>query len=177
MSRKKNRMNSKYKIRNILAWGFVLSLLLASITVFKTDYTTLTDEVVVESNSNELYMTAISAPTQVEILTSNLQEMDQDNDLTPILSDDILEEMEFNSDHLHFTNDGILIADYENFSNAFAFARGVLGDSSEDGKLRIFSWRDNQYHTEWLKPTEIQLVEKDSVEEKVITSLVEPTNQ
>ena len=67
---------------------------------------------------------------------------------------------------LNWTEDKVLIApypDYNSFSDAFAFARDVLGDSSEDGELKVFLWRGNKYNTETLKQSAAQ----DSVEEAV----------
>ena len=152
-------MNSKNK--KIAAWGFIISLIVASLTIFKSDEPT--EEVVIEVEVVEQ-----EEPTQVEILTENLEE-ETVVEPTP-LKDAIEEEI------LHFTDDGILIApypDYENFSDAFAFARGMLGDSSGHGSLRIFLWRGEKYNTETLK----QSAQIDSVEEieiEVVVEVIEP---
>ena len=80
---------------------------------------------------------------------------------------------------LHFTDDGVLIApypDYDNFQDAFAFARGMLGDSSShNGELRVFLWRGNRYHTETIEQSAL----KDSVEEEIVepdTTVKDSTN-
>ena len=144
-------MNSKNK--KIAAWGFIISLIVASLTIFKSDEPT--EEVVIEVEVVEQ-----EEPTQVEILTADLEEEE-----TASLEDVIEEHI------LHFTDDGILIApypDYENFSDAFAFARGMLGDSSGHGSLRIFLWRGEKYNTETLK----QSAQTDSVEEVVVEVII-----
>ena len=144
-------MNSKNK--KIAAWGFIISLIVASLTIFKSDEPA--EEVVIEVEVVEQ-----EEPTQVEILTADLEEEE-----TASLEDVIEEHI------LHFTDDGILIApypDYENFSDAFAFARGMLGDSSGHGSLRIFLWRGEKYNTETLK----QSAQIDSVEEVVVEVII-----
>ena len=144
-------MNSKNK--KIAAWGFIISLIVASLTIFKSDEPT--EEVVIEVEVVEQ-----EEPTQVEILTADLEEEE-----TASLEDVIEEHI------LHFTDDGILIApypDYENFSDAFAFARGMLGDSSGHGSLRTFLWRGEKYNTETLK----QSAQIDSVEEVVVEVII-----
>ena len=79
---------------------------------------------------------------------------------------------------LHFTDNGTLIApypDYDNFSDAFSFARGMLGDSTEHGELRVFLWRGKKYNTETLE----QEAQKDSVEEVIVepdTTVKDSTN-
>jgi hypothetical protein len=145
-------MNSKNK--KIAAWGFIISLIVASLTIFKSDEPT--EEVVIEVEVVEQ-----EEPTQVEILTADLEEEDETASLEDIIEEHIL----------HFTDDGILIApypDYENFSDAFAFARGMLGDSSGHGSLRIFLWRGEKYNTETLK----QSAQIDSVEEVVVEVII-----
>ena len=158
-------MNSKNK--KIAAWGFIISLIVASLTIFKSDEPA--EEVVIEVEVVEQ-----EEPTQVEKLTANLEEEDETASL-----EDVIEE------HIqHFTDDGILIApypDYENFSDAFAFARGMLGDSSGHGSLRIFLWRGEKYNTETLKQSaQIDSVEEIEIEVVVIepdTTVVDSTNK
>ena len=60
-------MNSKNK--KIAAWGFIVTLIVASVTIFKSNEPE--DEVAVEVEVVEQ-----AEPTQVEILTSNLSEED-----------------------------------------------------------------------------------------------------
>jgi len=151
--RKKKQENSKNK--KIAAWGFIISLIVASLTIFKSDEPA--EEVVIEVEVVEQ-----EEPTQVEILTADLREEAETVPLENVIEEEIL----------HFTDDGILIApypDYENFSDAFAFARGMLGDSSEHGSLRIFLWRGERYNTETLK----QPAQIDSDEETVTVETVE----
>jgi len=55
---------------------------------------------------------------------------------------------------IHFTEDGILkVSDttYDNFSDAFGFAKAMLGDSSRNGKLKVFVWKGKKYNTESMK--------------------------
>jgi hypothetical protein len=141
-------MNAKNK--KLIAWGFVITLIVASVTVFKGDKTeeeTVKVEVVWPNN-----------PTQVEILTEDLEE--EILEPTP-LKDSIEEEI------LHFTDEGMLIApypDYESFGEAFAFGKLMLGDSSEHGSLRVFMWRGNLYNTETLKQSSIKEVVVDTID-------------
>ena len=122
------KMNEKNK--KIAAWGFIVTLIIASVTIFKSSEP---EEEVIEHDPIQY-----DEPTQVEILTENLEE-ETVVEPTP-LKDAIEEEI------LHFTDDGILIApypDYESFGEAFAFGKGMLGDSAEHGSLRVFMWRGN----------------------------------
>ena len=83
------------------------------------------------------------------------------------VDEDVIEE-----EILHFTDDGILIApypDYESFDEAFTFGKGMLGDSSEHGSLRVFMWRGERYNTETLKQPEVEI----EIEVEVI-EIVEP---
>ena len=150
-------MNSKNK--KILAWGFVVSLIVASVTIFKSNESV--EEVVIEFEITEQ-----QEPTQVEILTSNVEEevVVEENVLKDVIEEEIL----------HFTDDGILIApypDYESFDEAFTFGKGMLGDSAEHGSLRVFMWRGEKYNTETLKQPEVEV--EIEVEVEVIET-VEP---
>lgn len=150
-------MNSKNK--KILAWGLVVSLIVASVTIFKNNEST--EEVVIEFETTEQ-----QEPTQVEILTSNVEEevVVEENVLKDVIEEEIL----------HFTDDGILIApypDYESFDEAFTFGKGMLGDSAEHGSLRVFMWRGERYNTETLKQPEVEV--EIEVEVEVIET-VEP---
>ena len=139
-------MNEKNK--KIAAWGFIVTLIIASVTIFKSSEP---EEEVIEHDPIQY-----DEPTQVEILTENLEE-ETVVEPTP-LKDAIEEEI------LHFTDDGILIApypDYESFGEAFAFGKGMLGDSAEHGSLRVFMWRGNLYNTETLKqPSTNEIIEE-----------------
>ena len=142
-------MNSKNK--KILAWGFVVSLIVASVTIFKSNESV--EEVVIEFE-----ITKQQEPTQVEILTSNVEEevVVEENVLKDVIEEEIL----------HFTDEGMLIApypDYESFGEAFAFGKLMLGDSSEHGSLRVFMWRGNLYNTETLKQSSIKEVVNDTI--------------
>ena len=148
-------MNSKNK--KILAWGLVVSLIVASVTIFKSSESV--EEVVIEFETTEQ-----QEPTQVEILTSNVKEeaVVEENVLKDVIEEEIL----------HFTDDGILIApypDYESFDEAFTFGKGMLGDSAEHGSLRVFMWRGERYNTETLKQPEVEI----EIEVEVI-EIVEP---
>tara|TARA_R100001244_G_scaffold18230_1_gene19170 strand:- start:575 stop:1057 length:483 start_codon:yes stop_codon:yes gene_type:complete len=150
-------MNSKNK--KILAWGLVVSLIVASVTIFKSNEPI--EEVVIEFETTEQ-----QEPTQVEILTSNVEEevVVEENVLKDVIEEEIL----------HFTDDGILIApypDYESFDEAFTFGKGMLGDSAEHGSLRVFMWRGERYNTETLKQPEVEV--EIEVEVEVIET-VEP---
>ena len=51
----------------------------------------------------------------------------------------------------HFTDDGTLIApypDYDNFADAFVYARRNLGWEEVTGEVQTFLWRGKKYHTE-----------------------------
>tara|TARA_R100000458_G_scaffold11054_1_gene8818 strand:- start:912 stop:1385 length:474 start_codon:yes stop_codon:yes gene_type:complete len=51
----------------------------------------------------------------------------------------------------HFSPDGTLIAaypDYDNFGDAFVYARRTLGHSETTGEVQTFLWRGKKYHTE-----------------------------
>ena len=51
----------------------------------------------------------------------------------------------------HFSPDGTLIAaypDYDNFGDAFVYARRTLGHSETTGEVQKFLWRGKKYHTE-----------------------------
>jgi len=152
-------MNSKNK--KILAWGLVVSLIVASVTIFKSNEPI--EEVVIEFETTEQ-----QEPTQVEILTSNVEEevVVEENVLKDVIEEEIL----------HFTDDGILIApypDYESFDEAFTFGKGMLGDSAEHGSLRVFMWRGERYNTETLKQPEVEVEIEVEVEVEVIET-VEP---
>ena len=143
-------MNSKNK--KILAWGLVVSLIVASVTIFKSSESV--EEVVIEFETTEQ-----QEPTQVEILTSNVEEeaVVEENVLKDVIEEEIL----------HFTDDGILIApypDYESFDEAFTFGKGMLGDSAEHGSLRVFMWRGNLYNTETLKQSSTKEVVVDTID-------------
>ena len=148
-------MNSKNK--KILAWGLVVSLIVASVTIFKSSESV--EEVVIEFETTEQ-----QEPTQVEILTSNVEEeaVVEENVLKDVIEEEIL----------HFTDDGILIApypDYESFDEAFTFGKGMLGDSAEHATLRVLMWRGERYNTETLKQPEVEI----EIEVEVI-EIVEP---
>ena len=140
------KMNEKNK--KIAAWGFIVTLIIASVTIFKSSEP---EEEVIEHDPIQY-----DEPTQVEILTENLEE-ETVVEPTP-LKDAIEEEI------LHFTDDGILIApypDYESFGEAFAFGKAMLGDSAEHGSIRVFMWRGNLYNTETLKqPSTNEIIEE-----------------
>ena len=143
------KMNEKNK--KIAAWGFIVTLIIASVTIFKSSET---EEKVIEHDPIQY-----DEPTQVEILTENLEE-ETVVEPTP-LKDAIEEEI------LHFTDDGILIApypDYESFGEAFAFGKAMLGDSAQHGSIRVFMWRGNLYNTETLKQlSKTETVENDTI--------------
>ena len=143
------KMNKKNK--KIAAWGFIVTLIIASVTIFKSSEP---EEEVIEHDPIQY-----DEPTQVEILTENLEE-ETVVEPTP-LKDAIEEEI------LHFTDDGILIApypDYESFGEAFAFGKAMLGDSAQHGSTRVFMWRGNLYNTETLKQlSKTETVENDTI--------------
>ena len=143
------KMNEKNK--KIAAWGFIVTLIIASVTIFKSSEP---EEEVIEHDPIQY-----DEPTQVEILTENLEE-ETVVEPTP-LKDAIEEEI------LHFTDDGILIApypDYESFGEAFAFGKAMLGDSAQHGSIRVFMWRGNLYNTETLKQlSKTETVENDTI--------------
>ena len=143
-------MNKKNK--KIAAWGFIVTLIIASVTIFQKDEPVEVIEQVESIEYDDEF-------TQVEILTENLEE-ETVVEPTP-LKDAIEEEI------LHFTDDGILIApypDYESFGEAFAFGKAMLGDSAQHGSIRVFMWRGNLYNTETLKQlSKTETVENDTI--------------
>ena len=156
------KMNEKNK--KIAAWGFVITLIIASVTIFKSNEPV---EVI-----EEIEAIQYDEPTQVEILTEDLQEESTFPERLPNTLKDAIEE-----EILHFTDSGILIApypDYETFGQAFAFGKGMLGDSAEHGSLRVFMWRGNLYNTETLKqPTATEEVVEEVVEEAIVDTVIE----
>tara|TARA_R110002167_G_scaffold86976_1_gene235286 strand:+ start:2208 stop:2741 length:534 start_codon:yes stop_codon:yes gene_type:complete len=161
------KMNDKNK--KIAAWGFVITLIIASVTIFQSN----DDDEMIEQVGAVEY----NEPTQVEILTHMLDDLEEEvveeptfpEKLPNTLKDAIEEEI------LHFTDNGILIApypDYESFGQAFAFGKGMLGDSSEHGSLRVFMWQGNLYNTETLKQSAIV---KEIIEEAVVEEVVNDT--
>ena len=140
------KMNEKNK--KIAAWGFIVTLIIASVTIFKSSEP---EEEVIEHDPIQY-----DEPTQVEILTENLEE---ETVVEPTQLKDAIEE-----EILHFTDDGILIApypDYESFGEAFAFGKAMLGDSAQHGSTRVFMWRGNLYNTETLKqPSTNEIIEE-----------------
>ena len=153
--------------KKALGWAFVVSLIIWGI-LMGTDSDAeptiepVTPDVVVEnasSNESWPYITEEEAEVVHPV---------KEKVIEPPITEEIL----------HFTDNGTLIApypDYDNFSDAFAFARGMLGDSSEHGELRVFLWRGKKYNTETLQQT----AQKDSVEEAVVepdTTVKDSTN-
>ena len=143
------KMNDKNK--KIAAWGFVITLIIASVTIFQSN-----DDEILTHMLDDLEEEIVEEPTFPEKLPNTLK-------------DAIEEEI------LHFTDNGILIApypDYESFGQAFAFGKGMLGDSSEHGSLRVFMWQGNLYNTETLKQSAIV---KEIIEEAVVEEVVNDT--
>ena len=121
--------------RTVAAWAFVVSLIVVGIMIARngSDVEELAppvEEVAVDTTPIEV--TELLAEESVEV------------EIAPPITDNVL----------NFREDGVLIVpfpDYDNFGDAFNFARAMLGDSVEHGELRIFLWRGSEYHTETIE--------------------------
>tara|TARA_Y100001951_G_C11282109_1_gene266114 strand:- start:312 stop:797 length:486 start_codon:yes stop_codon:yes gene_type:complete len=155
--------------KKALGWALVVSLIIWGI-LMGTDNTVEQTETVTNDIVEDTATETWPYPTEEEVRFVHPPEK---KEVEEVVTPPIVEEI------LHFTDDGILIApypDYDNFQDAFAFARGMLGDSSShDGELRIFLWRGNRYHTETIEQSAL----KDSVEEEIVepdTTVKDSTN-
>ena len=123
------------KTRTVAAWAFVVSLIVVGIMIARNgsdveEVAPPVEEVAVDTTPIEV--TELLAEESVEV------------DIAPPITENVL----------NFREDGVLIVpfpDYDNFGDAFNFARAMLGDSVEHGELRIFLWRGSEYHTETIE--------------------------
>jgi|TARA_R110002020_G_scaffold246169_2_gene459935 hypothetical protein len=121
--------------RTVAAWAFVVSLIVVGIMIARNgsdveEVAPPVEEVAVDTTPIEV--TELLAEESVEV------------EIAPPITDNVL----------NFREDGVLIVpfpDYDNFGDAFNFARAMLGDSIEHGVLRIFLWRGSEYHTETIE--------------------------
>lgn len=121
--------------RTVAAWAFVVSLIVVGIMIARNgsdveEVAPPVEEVAVDTTPIEV--TELLAEESVEV------------DIAPPITENVL----------NFREDGVLIVpfpDYDNFGDAFNFARAMLGDSVEHGELRIFLWRGSEYHTETIE--------------------------
>tara|TARA_Y100000034_G_scaffold99339_1_gene121976 strand:- start:280 stop:765 length:486 start_codon:yes stop_codon:yes gene_type:complete len=155
--------------KKALGWALVVSLIIWGI-LMGTDNTVEEIETVTNDVVEDTAKEAWPYPTEEEVRFVHPPEK---KEVEEVVTPPIVEEI------LHFTDDGVLIApypDYDNFQDAFAFARGMLGDSSShNGELRVFLWRGNRYHTETIEQSAL----KDSVEEEIVepdTTVKDSTN-
>ena len=155
--------------KKALGWALVVSLIIWGI-LMGTDNTVEEIEAVTNDVVEDTAKEAWPYPTEEEVRFVHPPEK---KEVEEVVTPPIVEEI------LHFTDDGGLIApypDYDNFQDAFAFARGMLGDSSShNGELRVFLWRGNRYHTETIEQSAL----KDSVEEEIVepdTTVKDSTN-
>ena len=158
--------------KKVLGWAFVVSLILWAILLRPSETPVVEESVVdeiVEEVVEEVSSVVVEEAEEVkEVVEDAIEETVQH---VAMAVEDVIEVAmtppPVTEEILHFTDDGILIApypDYDNFPDAFAFARGMLGDSTEHGELRIFLWRGNRYHTETLEQQQAQEAQEDSVE-------------
>ena len=121
--------------RTVAAWAFVISLIVVGIMIARNG----SDVEVVAPPVEE-----VAADTTPEEVTELLAEESVEVKIAPPITEYVL----------NFREDGVLIVpfpDYDNFGDAFNFARAMLGDSTEHGELRIFLWRGSEYHTETIE--------------------------
>ena len=121
--------------RTVAAWAFVVSLIVVGIMIARNG----SDVEVVVPPVEEVAVDT----TPIEV-TELLAEESVEVDIAPPITENVL----------NFREDGVLIVpfpDYDNFGDAFNFARAMLGDSVEHGELRIFLWRGSEYHTETIE--------------------------
>ena len=121
--------------RTVAAWAFVVSLIVVGIMIARNGSD-------VEEVAPPVEEAAVDT-TPIEV-TELLAEESVEVDIAPPITDNVL----------NFREDGVLIVpfpDYDNFGDAFNFARAMLGDSVEHGELRIFLWRGSEYHTETIE--------------------------
>jgi len=121
--------------RTVAAWAFVVSLIVVGIMIARNG----SDVEVVAPPVEEVAVDT----TPIEV-TELLAEESVEVDIAPPITENVL----------NFREDGVLIVpfpDYDNFGDAFNFARAMLGDSVEHGELRIFLWRGSEYHTETIE--------------------------
>lgn len=121
--------------RTVAAWAFVVSLIVVGIMIARNGSD-------VEEVAPPVEEAAVDT-TPIEV-TELLAEESVEVDIAPPITENVL----------NFREDGVLIVpfpDYDNFGDAFNFARAMLGDSVEHGELRIFLWRGSEYHTETIE--------------------------
>ena len=121
--------------RTVAAWAFVVSLIVVGIMIARNGSD-------VEEVAPPIEEVAVDT-TPIEV-TELLAEESVEVDIAPPITENVL----------NFREDGVLIVpfpDYDNFGDAFNFARAMLGDSVEHGELRIFLWRGSEYHTETIE--------------------------
>jgi len=121
--------------RTVAAWAFVISLIVVGIMIARNG----SDVEVVAPPVEE-----VAVDTTPEEVTELLAEESVEVKIAPPITEYVL----------NFREDGVLIVpfpDYDNFGDAFNFARAMLGDSTEHGELRIFLWRGSEYHTETIE--------------------------
>tara|TARA_Y100000401_G_C8315897_1_gene222405 strand:+ start:1004 stop:1537 length:534 start_codon:yes stop_codon:yes gene_type:complete len=159
--------------KKVLGWAFVVSLILWAILLRPSETPVVEESVVdeiVEEVVEEVSSVVIEEAEEVkEVVEDAVEETVQH---VAMAVEDVMEVAmtppPIAERVLNFTDDGILIApypDYDNFQDAFAFARAMLGDSAEHGELKIFLWRGNRYHTETLEQQQAQEeAQEDSIE-------------
>jgi len=121
--------------RTVAAWAFVISLIVVGIMIARNG----SDVEVVAPPVEE-----VAVDTTPEEVTELLAEESVEVKIAPPITEYVL----------NFREDGVLVVpfpDYDNFGDAFNFARAMLGDSIEHGELRIFLWRGSEYHTETIE--------------------------
>jgi hypothetical protein len=82
------------------------------------------------------------------IIIEEVQEVEE------IVEETIEVDINTTNEIVHYSNDSVFVVpypDYNNFSDAFSYARNTLGDSLTNNSLQIFIWNGNKYHTETLK--------------------------
>lgn len=106
-----------------------------------------------ESDDDITYTTTI-VPT-VELEAEETTPVVEEVEVTPVVfTEEVNHTVTEDNSIVHYNNNGELLVpypDYDNFSDAFSYARYTLGDSTTTGATQVFVWRGKKYHTETLK--------------------------
>jgi len=129
-----------------LAGIFVFVVLALSILA-KEDENEIEYEVTIVPESIENNIVEVES-TEEEV------EVEESSEDTDTFTEEVNHVVTEDNSIVHYNNSGELIVpfpDYENFSDAFSYARSTLGDSSSTGTMQVFVWQGKKYHTETLK--------------------------
>ncbi len=135
------------KQKRQVGWAFIATLITISVILSdgcgkKEEVSTTTTPSTVSDDTIPSLLTPVEEyPTEEEV-----------NEVHPAPVKDEKAEVEtVDVEIQHFTDDGTLIApypDYDNFADAFVYARRNLGWEEVTGEVQTFLWRGKKYHTE-----------------------------